>query len=132
MLLREPGAGVAASAADSFRALLQLRVCGNMPWVIQFTVINCDSQNGGSKLLPAEVALRQATALALAIKSLNRRLLKTPVAAAPRLHKLTSAILPAMARKASSSVPEAGGGGGASGDDAFDAACYPPSLWCRT
>jgi len=34
--------------------------------------------------------------------------------------------------KASSSVPEAGGGGGASGDDAFDAACYPPSRWCRT
>ena len=133
--------GVAASAADSFSALLQLRVCSNIPWVIQFTVINCDSQNGGSKLLPAEVALRQATAevalrqataLTLAIKSLCRRLLKTPVAAAPRLHKLTSAILPAMARKASSSVPEAGGGGGASGDDAFDAACYPPSRWCRT
>jgi len=123
---------VAASAADSFGALLQLRVCGNMPWVIQFTMINCDSQNGGSKLLPAEAAMRQATALALAIKSLCRRLLKTPVAAAPRLHKLASAISLAMARKASSSVPEAGGGGGASGDDAFDAACYPPSRWCRT
>jgi len=64
-----PGAGVAASAADSFSALLQLRVCSNMPWVIQFTVINCDSQNGGSKVLPAEVALRQATALTLALKA---------------------------------------------------------------
>jgi len=127
-----PGVGVAASAVDSFSALLQLRVCGNMPWVIQFTVINCDSQNGGSKLLPAEVALRQATALTMAIKSLCRRLLKTSVAAAPRLHKLVSATLPAMATKASSSVPETGGGGGASGDDAFDAACYPPSRWCRT